>query len=196
MQKPLLLGRLFGGLVLFAWGAVSWMVLPWHMMTFEKFKDEATVAQVLSANASSPGVYILPNAHQHEPGMTEAQQKAAEEDAMKRGAQGPFMLASITLHGWGSMGTAMLVGLLTQIAGALLATWLLLKAGGLQYWGRVVFLVVFALTVAVLAHVPYWNWWNFSTSYTLVAFADLLIGWGLAGLVIAKVTMSLSPRTQ
>ncbi len=133
-------------------------------------------------------MYILPNAHTYEPGMTEEQRKAAHEEGMKRGVQGPFMLASISTHGWGSMGTAMLVGLLTQIAGALLATWLLLKTSGLQYWGRVGFLVVFALTVAVLAHVPYWNWWHFSTSYTAVALADLLIGWFLAGLVIAKAT--------
>jgi len=192
MLKSLSLGGLLGGLVLFAWGSISWMALPWHRVTFESFTDEVAVAQVLSANARGSGVYILPNGHRREPGMTEAQQKAVEEDAMKRGEQGPFMLASITLHGWGSMGNAMLVGLLTQIAGALLATWLLLKTSGLQYWGRVGFLVIFALTVAVLAYVPYWNWWHFSTNYTLVAFADLLIGWFLAGLVIAKVASSPS----
>jgi hypothetical protein len=34
---------------------------------------------------------------------------------------------------------------------------------------------------------PYWNWWYFGTAYTLVAFADLVIGWLAAGLVLARL---------
>ena len=33
MAKSLLLGALLGGLTLFAWGAFSYMILPWHNMT-------------------------------------------------------------------------------------------------------------------------------------------------------------------
>lgn len=188
MQKSLVLGGLLGGLVLFVWGAISWMVLPWHTMTLEKFTDEIAVAQVLTANVHQPGVYILPNAHKQDPTLPEPVRKAAEEDAMNRARLGPFMFASIAPRGWGSMGTAMFIGLCTQIVAAFLATWLLLNTRGLDYFARVRFLVMLALAVAVIAHVPYWNWWHFSTSYTLVAFADLLIGWFLAGLVIAKFT--------
>ncbi len=35
----LIKGALVGGVIAFAWGWVSWMVLPWHMQTFHKFKD-------------------------------------------------------------------------------------------------------------------------------------------------------------
>ncbi len=188
MQKALLLGGLLGGLVLFVWGSISWMVLPWHMMTFEKFKDEATIAQALTANALRPGLHLLPNVHKHDPGMTEEQKKAEEAEGMKRMIQGPLMFASVTLQGFGGMGPALLIQLVTGIVGAFLATWLLLKTRPMSYWHRVGFLVVIALVVAVIAHVPYWNWWNFSTSYTAVTFADLLIGWFLASLVIAKLT--------
>lgn len=188
MQKSLVLGGILGGVVLFVWGTISWMVLPWHLMTLEKFTDEIAVAQVLTANAGQPGVYILPNAHKQDPSLPEAVRKAAEEDAMNRAQLGPFVFASIAPRGWGSMGSAMGIGLLNQIAAALLATWLLLNTKGLSYLARVRFLVMLALAVAVIAHVPYWNWWHFSTSYTLVAFTDLLIGWFLAGLVIAKLT--------
>jgi hypothetical protein len=38
-----------------------------------------------------------------------------------------------------------------------------------------------------VTHVPYWNWWSFPEEYTLVAMADLAVGWFLAGLVIARV---------
>lgn len=59
MNKSLILGGLLGGLPLFVWGSISWMVLPWHLMTLEKFKDEATVAQALSTNAGAVSVTDL-----------------------------------------------------------------------------------------------------------------------------------------
>ncbi len=31
MVKSLMLGGILGGAVLFAWGAISWMVLPWPL---------------------------------------------------------------------------------------------------------------------------------------------------------------------
>src|SRR5881397_2201976 len=216
MLKSLSIGGLIGGLVLFAWGVVSWMLLPWHLATLEKFKDEAKVAQALTANATKSGVYLLPNVHKHEPGMpeakakkaeakgkkaeakgkkaeakgkkTEAKRKKAEAEGMKRMIQGPFMFAAVNLQGTSGSGAALPIQLVTSIVSAFLATWLLMNTTLPGYWPRVGFLVVLALTAGVICHVPDWNWWGFSAGYTAVAFADLLIGWTLAGLAIAKVT--------
>ena len=163
------------------------MALPWHMMTFEKFKDESSVAQAISANAGNSGIYLLPNPHRQDPILSEAQRKAAEEDGMKRMMEGPFMFASVSPRGSGSMGTMMGIGLTTQILAALMATWLLLQTAGLTFWKRVGFLVTLGLTAGVITNLQHWNWWDFSTAYTAVCFGDLLIGWFLAGLVIAKV---------
>ncbi|MGH7207064.1 MAG: hypothetical protein ACREI2_12745 [Nitrospiraceae bacterium] len=188
MKTSLVLGGLLGGMALFVWGSISWMVLPWHMMTFEKFKDEATIAQALTANALRPGLYLLPNVHKHDPGVTEEQKKAEEAGGMKRMVQGPFMFASVSLAGAGNMGHPLLITLLSNILSALLATWMLLKTNGLRYLGRVGFVMLIALTAAIVAYLPDWTWWHFSTSFTAVGVADLLIGWFLAGLVIAKLT--------
>jgi hypothetical protein len=194
MAKSLALGGLLGGIVLFVWGAISYMALPWHAMTLEKFTDEGAVAQALTANASDSGMYILPNPHKHKPGMTTAQQKAAEEGARTRMMQGPFLFAAVSLGGTRDMGQAMLLNVMSNILAAALVTWLLLQTANLSYRRRVGFVVVVALAAGVVAHVPFWIWWKFSTSFTLVEFADLIIGWGLAGLLIAKVTTS--PGTQ
>src|SRR5213594_3120152 len=195
MLKSLSLGGLIGGLVLFAWGVVSWMLLPWHLATLEKFKDENKVAQTLTANATKSGVYLLPNIHKHEPGMPEAKAKKAEAkgkkaeaEGMKRMIQGPFMFAAVNLQGTSGSGAALPIQLVTSIVSAFLATWLLMNTTLPGYWPRVGFLVVLALTAGVICHVPDWNWWGFSAGYTAVAFADLLIGWTLAGLAIVKVT--------
>ncbi|MGQ0810273.1 MAG: hypothetical protein ACT4OO_03495 [Nitrospiraceae bacterium] len=187
MLKPLVVGGLLGGLVLFVWGAVSWMVLSWHLTTLEKFADETAVAAVLTLTARQPGVYIFPNEHKPDPAMPKNQPQVAEEADRNRVQQAPFMFAAVSPQGSGSMGAALWVQLATQLTGAFLGTWLVLQTRGLTYFGRVSFLVILALTAAVLCHLPYWNWWHFSTSFTAVACADLLIGWFLAGLVIAKV---------
>jgi len=63
MVKKLLLGTVLGGLIVFAWGAISWMVLPWHAATLQAFTNEAAVSKVIQANAPQPGVYFLPNPH-------------------------------------------------------------------------------------------------------------------------------------
>src|SRR5947208_4178371 len=139
MNKSLILGGVLGGLALFVWGSISWMVLPWHLMTLEKFTNEATVAKALLANAGVSGVYLLPNPHKHEPGMTEEQKRAEEAEGMKRMVQGPFMFASVSLIGVGNM-APLLITLLGNILSALLATWMLLKTNGLRYLGRVGFI--------------------------------------------------------
>ena len=51
MIRALIKGGIFGGIILFVWGFISWVVLPWHTITLNKFKDEAAVEQALTANA-------------------------------------------------------------------------------------------------------------------------------------------------
>ena len=188
MQKSMIYGALLGGLALFVWGFVSWMVLPWHMTTLTKFKDEGTVAQAIAANASIQGIYLLPNPHKHDPSLSADKQKAEEVESMKLMVNGPFMFASVTPQGGKGMNAALLIQLLTDVIGALLATMLLLKTRGLNFVQRLGFVLGLAVMIFVSAHVHYWNWWRFPTDYTMVALADLLIGWTLAGIVIAKLT--------
>jgi hypothetical protein len=162
------------------------MVLPWHAAVVNTFTDETAMAQALTANAPLSGMYILPNPHKHEPGMTEAQRQAAEDDGMKRMMSGPFLFASVALHGARDMGRAMFLNVLGNIISAELVMWLLLQTASLTYWGRVGFVVVLALAITMIAYFPYWIWWSFAASFTLVEFVDHLIGWFLVGLVIAK----------
>jgi hypothetical protein len=186
MLTSLLKGGLLGGITLFIWGAVSWTVLPWHDVTLNKFTNEDAVVAAITANATKPGVYFLPNAR-HEPGMTEADKKAAWEAAEKRMAEGPVMFASVRLKGAPSMLPYALTGIVISIIGATLGTLLLLQIRETAYLRRAGFLALFGFTAGVVCFLPYWNWFDFSTAYTVASIADLAIGWFLTGLVIAKV---------
>ena len=76
-------------------------------------------------------------------------------------------------------------GLLMGMIGAFFLGWLLLTLPGLGYWARVRTVTLAALAAGMLTRLPDWNWWGFSTSFTLAGIADLVITWFLAGLVIA-----------
>jgi hypothetical protein len=185
MLKSLIKGGFLGGITLFFWGAVSWIVLPWHNMTLNKFANEDAVAAAITQNATTPGVYFLPN-ERPGPGATEAEKKAAWEAAQKRMTEGPVVFASIRLKGAPSKAPYALTGLAISILGAVLGTLLLLQTREMTYLRRAGFLSLFGLTAGVVCFLPYWNWFDFSTAYTAASIVDLAIGWFLAGLVIAK----------
>jgi len=58
----------------------------------------------------------------------------------------------------------------------------------MSYGGKIGYILLFAFTANIFANLPYWNWFGFSTSYTLVIFVDSLIGWLLASLAMAKIS--------
>ncbi|MBI3611192.1 MAG: hypothetical protein HY204_10910 [Nitrospirae bacterium] len=168
MKKPLL-AVVLGGVVLFLWGFISWAVLPWHDMVANKFSDEAAVAQVLKANAPVQGIYYLPYAEEdHKPGEV-----AAFVNVLPQG----FDM---------NMGKLMGIGLTMQILSAALVFGLLRQTQGLSYLGKLKFVAWVGLTIGFVSHGPYWNWFGFSTSYTIVTILDILIGGALASLVIAR----------
>ncbi len=187
MMKSLVLGGVLGGLVLFAWGSFSYMVLPWHPMSLNKFKDEDAVTRALTANAAGSGMYILPNPHRQDQGLSESQRQAAREDSLTRMTNGPFLFASVSLAGSREMGAALLLTLLGNVVAATLVAWLLAQTAPASYWRRVGFVVSIALVTAVVVHYPSWIWWRFSADYTLVESADALVGWFWAGLAIARI---------
>ncbi len=177
MGKKIILGGVLGGLVMFLWGAVSWIVLPWHDITLNTFTDEAAVADAVISNAPRDGVYVLPD-----PG-----EAAAEKDAAAITAA-PFLFVNVSRQGVDPQNPWLYIrSLLTQIIAATLITLLLVQTRGLRFWCRVGFVETIGILVAVLATLPMWNWWQFPARYTLVNFADLVIAAILAGLVIAKV---------
>jgi hypothetical protein len=188
MTKKVIMGGMLGGLVMFLWGAVSWMVLPWHDLTMGKFTDELAVAEVIAANAPQSGIYLLPNAQQLDPQANEAAREQARADALARMQSGLFLFVSVAREGTDFTNPWLFVrSLIIQIVAATLITVLLVQTRGLHFWCRVGFVETAGVLIGVLATFPLWNWWQFPLRYTLVNFADLIISITLAGFVIAKV---------
>jgi len=187
MTSVLLKGTILGGIVLFLWSMLAWAVLPLHTSTLLSFANEEAMTQALIATAPKSGNYLLPAERLNTQGMTADQIKTAQQAAMDRMMKGPTMFAAVRLGPVGSMASYYGAQVLTQFVCAFLATLLLLPAKALSYWGRVAFLVGIALAGGVACYIPEWVWWSFSSAYTTANFVDLLVGFFLAGLVIAKV---------
>lgn len=188
-MKTILKAGVAGGLIAYLWGVISWMALPWHNTTLEKFTDESAVVEIIQDNAEYSGVYILPNPHNHGEGLSKEKQEHLMELGMEKMKQGPFAFAAITLDGADPMSPwPYLSNLLLQIIMAMLITWLLLQINEPDYKRRMLYVVLIGAVAGTQGHLVNAMWWRFSMDYTLVNIADLLISWSLAGALIARFT--------
>jgi hypothetical protein len=165
-----LLGVTFlSAFVLFVWGAVTLLTVPWHDAVVLKVQDEAAVLAALAQHAPSGGVFSVPINH------------------MEYTATSPFAMVMYRPRGMGmASGAVMGVSFLTYWFAAIVAALLLQRTAGLTFGGRVLFVIGLGVFTSLVSHVHYWTWMGASTGFTLMAVFDLLVGWGLAGLVLAR----------
>jgi hypothetical protein len=177
LAKALVLGTILGGLAMFVWGAVFHMVLPYGTLVFLRFSDENTVARAITANAPRSGVYFLPYMPEGDPaGVQAAQEKLA---------RGPFVFAAVRIGAMGDSTSYFVTQLVIRLLAALLATVLLLQARPDTAAARALFAALVGLAGWTAEALPHWNWYAFSTIFTLAGLLDTVVGFALAGLVIS-----------
>lgn len=180
MTKQLVLATVLGGLVLFVWSFIAWEFIPWPGEPLRGFTNENAVEAAIVANAPQSGNYILPNPHK--PGLTKEQLDGMYEKIVR----GPMLFAAIRLGPMRPFWVLLVVQFLIQLVSALIATFLLLKTCGLTYGQRVLFVALCGILIFVAGKLDEWVWWSFSSPYLMMQLGAIIIGWILAGLVIAK----------
>ena len=189
MRNKLIRSAVLGGVVVFLWSSFSWMVLPWHQVSFKQFQNEEKVAEVIRENAPESGIYILPNtcAYNKSCDATNHEAKNRAAEGKEKMALGPVVFASVQPFGVDpNMSRPIFFAVLMNIIGAFIITWMVAKLNT-TYWGNVGYVVMMGLLVGLLGLLPEWNWWNFSLSYVIVGIMDLIIGWFFGGVVIARI---------
>lgn len=161
---------LFAGIVLFIWYTISWMVLPWHCKSFKSFTNETALMQLMTANASGSGVYVLPC-----PKASEGKEH-----------QGPSALVTYNQEGYGRIDTKLFATFIFDVATAFIALWLMALSGIQGYSHKVTFVMLLGLFTGLVALIPHWIWLDFSPELTIVSTAELIVGWALAGLVLGN----------
>ena len=189
MTKKILLAGLAGGIVIYIWGIISHLVLPLGEVGIKQIPSEEQVVTALQDNIKESGFYFFPG-EEHSPDMTKDQHKIAMQKWEEKIRKGPNGILIYTPQGKAPMSPKqLLIELLSNIAGALVAAFLLAKAvSGITSFGvRVLFVALLGLFASLAIDISYWNWYGFPGSFTIAAITDEVVGWGLAGLPLAAI---------
>ncbi|MCB9357512.1 MAG: hypothetical protein H6505_02975 [Calditrichaeota bacterium] len=187
MNARFILAGVLAGLAMFVWGAVSHMMIPWHDATYNTFRDEDLVAEVLMKEAGESGIYIAPMAGMLDKGLTDEQRDQRMNEAWDKGKQGPNIFMSFHREGKDGMAMPMILDLVTLIVMSLLMLFLLQAVPQLTWMGKVLFVVIAGTAGIALVQMEQWIWWSFSSGYVLVNIVDGAIRWAVGGMVLAKV---------
>jgi hypothetical protein len=188
MLKQLLLAAVLGGIAMFLWEGFSHEVLPLGQAGLRGLDNETAVVGTLRENVKQAGFYIFPGGEMLQSGLSGDQKKAVIQRASELWRKGPSGIMIVHPEGLEMENPRnLLTQCLLDILVTLIAAFLLSKAApGASYGQRVLFVTLIGLVPTLNAELPYWNWYGFPTNYILAVGLVHLIGFGVAGLVVAR----------
>ncbi len=175
-MKNLALGALLAAVVLFAWGFVFWGLIPTPGMHIHP--DQEALQQYLSESIPETGAYYVP----YPAGADDA-------EAVARHEAGPLAFLFIRMQGESMMPPSMMVGgFIHMLITALLIGMLLrMLLPSLPTWrNRVLFVVLAGVAVAFWSDLAWPIWWRTPWTFFVWMAAYDIIGWTLAGAVLAR----------
>lgn len=188
-MKRVALAGVLGGLAFFAWGAVSWMVLPFHTASLNTLPGEPQDVDRWLQRLPQAGIYHYPGFPHNADGSpaTDSQMEAAF-DRMRRGPRITFMV--YRPDGCEPFPPQkFLLGLSFDVLAAGLLAWMIwmVRASLPSFGRRVAAAMLMATLAVVLAILPSALWWSHPAEFVALEVTDILVGSSLAGLIIAKL---------
>jgi hypothetical protein len=181
-----ILAAIVGGLLLFFWGFVAHMLLPFSEQAMKPVPNEAALLEAVGANVTESGVYFIP--HMNYKTASEAEQKAYADKV----ANGPSGLLVLRTGGVSmDMKKELPMELLSNVLAALVAALAVAGLGARGYGGRVGTIFAFGVVAWLSVSVSQWTWYGFSTEFLISDLVDQWGGWLVAGLGMAAI---LKPR--
>ena len=178
----ILIAGLLGGFVFFVWGALSHMVLGLGDMGVRYGTPYQEPLAAIKATGGEAGIYYLPSVPPEK--MTdESALQALAQDSAGHG----YALVIYDPDGNPNMtGMGVTLGrqFATDVASSLILAWLL-SLGSFGLGKRVLISTMAGAFAWLVVSVPYWNWYLFPLDYTLGLAGKYVIGWSLAGAVMA-----------
>lgn len=178
----IVIAGLIGGLVMFVWGVVAHMVLPLGEVGMRQPAVENVVLTALPEGlGDQPGIYLLPSldpAKMNDPEAVKAYQA--------KSIASPYAFVVYQPHGRDMMAMGPQIGVqwasdtLAALVVACVMGW-----AGLSFRRRLGIAVAAAVFSWLSLLVPYWNWYRFPLDFTLATLTEQVVGWLLAGAVMA-----------
>jgi hypothetical protein len=164
----IVIAGLLGGLAMYVWSSVAHVATPLGRMGISSLPNEAAITTVLKAGVGpQKGLYLFPS---------DMNAKA-----------GPFGFLAyspeLTQMNPATLGKELVVELLE----GLVAAWLLSLTAISGYLGRVGFVGGVGLAASLSTDPSYWIWYHFPGAFTAAAMVVTIVGYLVAGLVIAAI---------
>ena len=182
-MKKIILAGILGAVIAFVWSAVVHTNPLTGMMGLSMLnaKEDAVMAAV-KENVPQPGLYFFP-------GMDMSKSCTKEEEAAwtAKYKAGPAGLLLVQPNGGDPMPPSMLIiEFVSTLGGALIAAFILAATVG-SYVRRVAMVMLLGLFGWLAISVSQWNWYAFPFAFVALDAIDQVIGWLLAGLLMAKL---------
>jgi hypothetical protein len=187
-MKRILLAAILGGLTLFVWMFVAHELLGLGETGVGEIPNEAVVLSAMRGAIPEAGFYIFPGFGLG-PKSTSAQRNAAMPEYMKKYEQSPHgVLIYHPPSGPFHFGVLLGREFALNVLQALLSAWLVASAASVRgYSARVGIVVVAGVLASISTNVEYWNWYEFPGNYTAGYMTTQIVGFVLAGFVIAAL---------
>lgn len=178
--KLFILSTLTGALIMFFWGATEWFNPLLHL-PYKTATNPEQVNQTLNTNMPENGIYLWPN------GVETKTQDGKAKDIV-------YFIAKNNASFY-NPAKFMPVELLTQLLIWFLITYLLYFVNFTDYWKRIKLIIIVGILVGLTFFLPLWNWWGFSTSYVIIRWANMLVGWFLSSLAVSYIFKKYSQQS-
>lgn len=185
MVKGIWSASILGGLIVWAWFTISWMVLPWHCAAVHSFENESALQQVIDVVAKKDGIYRLPSSCSKE--MIEA------KDVLEEFESPEIKTSKIIFMSVNSSGLApksvipYTIDLITNIVVALFVSLIVMLMAANSYGWKVFAITLLGLICGIYSAIPSWIWFGFPLEFGLLILIDCVIGWFIASLVMAAL---------
>lgn len=180
-----IVAAIVGGLLMFVWGAVAHMMLPFSEKALKPVPNEAMVIEAVRGNITENGVYVVPHVNYAEANDAE---KQAYADKIAKGPSGFLVLR---MQHDVDMMPELPIEAISNVLAALVAALVVAGLGVRGYGARVGAIFAFGVVAWLSISVSQWTWYGFSTEFLISDLVDQWGGWLLAGLGMAAV---LKPR--
>ena len=178
--KRMLIAILLGCVVMFTWGGLSHLLI-FIGSGFTPLPNEDKVMETLRSSLPEKGLYFFPGKdfRHSTPG-----EEAAFEKKFRSGPVGILVYRPVG-------GSPISAGkLLTQLISNFISVWAAAFITSLiaaSYWKRVGVVTLLGGLSCIAVSMIYWNWYEFPNSFFLAQVADMLIGFFLVGLIVARI---------
>ena len=181
-----IIAAILGGLLLWLWGFVAHVMLPFSEKAMKQVPNEAAVVEALRGNVTENGVYFVPYLNYMK--ASEAEQQAYADKI----ANGPSGLLVVRTGGVKmDMKRELPMEFASNVLAALVAALVVAGFGAQTYGRRVSAIFAFGVVAWLSVCVSQWTWYGFSTDFLVSDLVDQWGGWLLAGLGMAAI---LKPR--